>query len=98
VFLAAGSAQGIAQWILIAIGIGLGVLAVLVVLRILVSNLQEMGLRDFLVKVAGCMGGTVALFTLVGTAMTGQVAESAIAGSIIGAMVLAMALFDPDEA
>ncbi len=59
-----------------------------------------MGLRRFLVKVAGCMGGTVALFTLVavGTAMTGQVAESAVAGSTIGAMVLAMALFDPDKA
>ena len=91
--LAAGSAQGIAQWILIAMGIGLGIWIVLAVLAILVDNLQEMGLRGFIQKVATATG-LMALCTLIGTATTGQVAMPALAGLIIGGVALVITLFD----
>jgi hypothetical protein len=41
-----------------------------------------------------CLGGPVAVFTLIGTAVTGHVVASATTGATVGALVLAMALFD----
>ncbi|MGY1700795.1 hypothetical protein [Geodermatophilus sp. SYSU D00766] len=96
--LAAGSAQGVAQWILIVLGIILGIAIALLLciyaLGMLIRNIQDMGIGRFFFIVIACMVGSVALSTLIGTAMTGRVATSAAVGAGIGAMLSAMIVFD----
>ena len=94
--LAAGNAQGIAQWILIALGIGFGIWILLALLSLLVEHLQDMGLEGFIRQVMKATG-VVALLTLIGTAMTGEVANSALAGLFFGVIALGFFLFETEE-